>query len=527
LLSLGAILAGLLPLPGAARADAIAVTITSPSPGSTVLGIVTIRAETAGPVLSVAFDVTTDAGVTWVPISTDTSTSDGWAASWDPGDHEGDATLRALATGDGSTATAIVTIRVGGTLPPVTIGVSRRAFSPNGDGRADRTVLEVHLGVSATLTVQVLTSDEDVVHTLVEEEPNAPGDLAVPWEGEGERATLPDGRYRIRALAVDELGAAHVARTAVVLDTQAPRLRGLVIRPDPYRGTGSVRISFRAPDRSPRLTVGALISDAWGRRVAQLPPRPRRTGTLHVRWDGLDAQGRPVTPGLRTIAVRVRDDAGNLGVSEAVPFRDHRPVTSRLIHRVDGARDRVALTFDDCYDASAWQRILSVLEDRGAGGSFFCLGPDVLASSALARRTVADGFTVGSHGWDHASAPSLSASQLRDRVRREADAWWRVARTTPVPYYRPSYGEVDAEALAAVGQEGFAFTVLWDVDPWDWSRPGSSAIASRVLAHVRSGSVVALHAIEQTAAALPAIIDGLRARGLEPVTVADLLRGPR
>jgi polysaccharide deacetylase 2 family uncharacterized protein YibQ len=47
-------------------------------------------------------------------------------------------------------------------------------------------------------------------------------------------------------------------------------------------------------------------------------------------------------------------------------------------------------------------------------------------------------------------------------------------------------------------------------------------IADRVLAHARAGSIVVMHTLPQTAAALPSIISRLRARGLEPVGLSEL-----
>lgn len=522
--AVAALLGGLLALPSVANAQPIDVTITSPQAGATVTGPVAITAETTGAVSSVAFGASTDAGATWTQVATDATPADGWGASWDPAGYGGPATLRALATDGTSTVASTVDVVVDDAPPALAIQLSRRAFSPNDDGRSDGTVVRIHVEAPVSLTLRVLAPDGQVVRPLLEGEPAGPGDLQVPWEGDSsDGGILPDGRYLISVQAEDEIGGAWAAETVVVLDTRPPSVRWLDVRPDPYRGRGGVHLSFRASDRSPEMTATALVVDAIGRRVARLR-QGVVGGTARLRWDGFDAQGREPTPGLRTATVLIRDDAGNVGASRPRPFRDHRPVTTRVVRRVEGAGNRVALTFDDCYDEAAWERILDVLDARDAGGSFFCLGPYVRANPGLARRTVASGHTIGSHGWDHASVLALSASELRNRVRREAGAWWQVAGATPVPFYRPVGGEYSAQALGAVGQEGFSFTVLWDVDPWDWSRPGAPAIAQRVLAHARGGSIVVLHAIDQSASALPAIIDGLRARGLEPVTLTELLR---
>jgi peptidoglycan/xylan/chitin deacetylase (PgdA/CDA1 family) len=70
-------------------------------------------------------------------------------------------------------------------------------------------------------------------------------------------------------------------------------------------------------------------------------------------------------------------------------------------------------------------------------------------------------------------------------------------------------------------------TVIWDVDPTDWSTPGTGVIYSRVVGSTRPGSIVLMHDgggnRSQTVAALPHIISTLRGRGYSFVTVTKLL----
>jgi peptidoglycan/xylan/chitin deacetylase (PgdA/CDA1 family) len=89
--------------------------------------------------------------------------------------------------------------------------------------------------------------------------------------------------------------------------------------------------------------------------------------------------------------------------------------------------------------------------------------------------------------------------------------------------FRPPGGSTSPQlvrAAAALGQR----VVLWSVDPADWTL-GSSArkITKRVLAAVRPGSIVILHdgGGDRTAtlAALPAIVRGIRQRGLQLVAL--------
>jgi peptidoglycan/xylan/chitin deacetylase (PgdA/CDA1 family) len=70
-------------------------------------------------------------------------------------------------------------------------------------------------------------------------------------------------------------------------------------------------------------------------------------------------------------------------------------------------------------------------------------------------------------------------------------------------------------------------TALWTVDPADWRDDvAASTVVSNVLKAARPGAVILLHdgggSQSQTIAALPHIIDGLRAQGYEFVTLDEL-----
>jgi peptidoglycan/xylan/chitin deacetylase (PgdA/CDA1 family) len=92
--------------------------------------------------------------------------------------------------------------------------------------------------------------------------------------------------------------------------------------------------------------------------------------------------------------------------------------------------------------------------------------------------------------------------------------------------FRPPGGAFNSRVVSDARRLGMT-TVIWDVDPADWSRPGTSAIYSRVVSATRPGSIVIMHDgggdRSQTVAALPRIIRTLRHRGYSFVTVTKLL----
>ena len=92
--------------------------------------------------------------------------------------------------------------------------------------------------------------------------------------------------------------------------------------------------------------------------------------------------------------------------------------------------------------------------------------------------------------------------------------------------FRPPYGDYDSSVIRTARSLGLA-TVLWNVDPSDYTQPGTGAIKQRVLAEVQPGSIIISHdgggPRGQTLAAYPSIIAALRARGYRIVTIPELL----
>ena len=94
---------------------------------------------------------------------------------------------------------------------------------------------------------------------------------------------------------------------------------------------------------------------------------------------------------------------------------------------------------------------------------------------------------------------------------------------------RPPYGAWDAHVLAAAGSAGYTRTILWDIDTIDWKPisdggPTAAQIVAKVLANAQGGSIVLMHlGGYETLKALPGIVDGLRDRGFQLVTLGEML----
>ena len=181
----------------------------------------------------------------------------------------------------------------------------------------------------------------------------------------------------------------------------------------------------------------------------------------------------------------------------------------------------MALTFDGG-SGYAWRHIMLQLASVHAHGTFFCTGQSVAKYPEMAQEAVALGMTLGNHSYDHPDFRTISYAEAVAQLEKNAQEWWRACQASPSPFFRPPYGSYDAKTLKAAGQAGFPFVVNWDVDTHDWLGASPKVIARRAIAGARPGSIICMHTQWNTEAAVPAIVRGLRAKGLEPVGLDEL-----
>ncbi|MBN8741552.1 MAG: hypothetical protein BGP24_19365 [Lysobacterales bacterium 69-70] len=176
-------------------------------------------------------------------------------------------------------------------------------FSPNGDGRLDRSELRIDLLAAARVDLRIRDGGGAVVATLAQATPLPAGTTRLDWNGSG----LPDGRYSVE-IAAESVAAPELRETAVlgaVLDTQAPQL-SIVTPAGDIAGAGTT-ITFRLDEPHPDRFDARLLSDS-GAVQAQLAGGGSGVQTLAALGGRADGRYR--------IAIQAQDRAGNRGEIE-------------------------------------------------------------------------------------------------------------------------------------------------------------------------------------------------------------------
>jgi len=298
-----------------------------------------------------------------------------------------------------------------------------------------------------------------------------------------------------RTIAPRPLTSSRVASGATLLVELT--LIVLAVTSTSTRAAGTIRAISRRTD-----TVAAPAAQA---AVATLT-RPGPSGSARSAPAGVTgpiASPRPVPPArYRVVGCRSRGESAYL----------HGP------HRRE-----VAIGFDDGPSGET-PAFVRMLERSHAQATFFMIGRQVSASyRATLLRELRDGDVLGDHTFTH---PNLTQTRnVRSQLQGTISVIRSLTGYTPC-VFRPPYGAYDRSVVQIAHSLGLA-TVLWNVDPSDYTRPGKAAIEQRVLAEVQPGSIIISHdgggPRSQTLAAYPSIIAALRGRGYRIVTIPALL----
>jgi cellulose synthase/poly-beta-1,6-N-acetylglucosamine synthase-like glycosyltransferase/spore germination protein YaaH/peptidoglycan/xylan/chitin deacetylase (PgdA/CDA1 family) len=203
----------------------------------------------------------------------------------------------------------------------------------------------------------------------------------------------------------------------------------------------------------------------------------------------------------------------------------------------------VALSFDDGPDPQWTPKLLDVLKQKGATATFMMIGAEAQENVGLMRRVVREGNEIGNHTYTHPDISEIPPARLDLEVKLTERLFASKLGVQPL-YFRPPYDideEPDTDDQAApivrIQQDGFII-VGNKIDTNDWDEhihKTPAEIAQSVLDQLAvmkikpqfRGSVILLHDgggnRSATVAALPVLIDTLRAHGYTIVPVSALM----
>jgi peptidoglycan/xylan/chitin deacetylase (PgdA/CDA1 family) len=172
------------------------------------------------------------------------------------------------------------------------------------------------------------------------------------------------------------------------------------------------------------------------------------------------------------------------------------------------------------------RRVLAAAAGAGARVTVLAVGTWLDAQPEMARLILDGGHELGNHTQNHGDINAMTPSAAHAEIARCAERLRKLTGTIGT-WFRPSQTpHANAVVRAQAAKVGYHSCLSYDVDSLDFQNPGPDAVIRNVLRGARRGSIISLHfGHPGTATAMPALLDGLRGRGLRAVTVSTLL-GP-
>jgi peptidoglycan/xylan/chitin deacetylase (PgdA/CDA1 family) len=200
-----------------------------------------------------------------------------------------------------------------------------------------------------------------------------------------------------------------------------------------------------------------------------------------------------------------------------------RLLPANVLCYVDTDARVFALTFDDGPHPDVTLPLLDLLARHQAKATFFLIGERILGHEPIVARIASQGHELANHLMR--DEPSVLLSD-RDFCQQLSQVSALLAPYGEVRWFRPGSGWLTPQMLRLAAQHDLR-CALGTVLAVHSGRPGDRRIAPRLLARIRTGSIVVLH--EGTpdrrgvVATTDAVLIGLARRGLTAVTLSQLV----
>jgi peptidoglycan/xylan/chitin deacetylase (PgdA/CDA1 family) len=150
------------------------------------------------------------------------------------------------------------------------------------------------------------------------------------------------------------------------------------------------------------------------------------------------------------------------------------------------------LTFDDGPHPEHTPPLLDLLARHGAKATFFLIGQQIHRHSALAKRIVDEGHTLGNHSFTHPQFETLAMDAQLDEIERTDQALASVSGRSRHGF-RPPRGVLPLPLMLRFIRQRRRIA-YWSYDSLDYSRRPAPELVDIIKRHpVRAGDIVLMH----------------------------------
>lgn len=208
---------------------------------------------------------------------------------------------------------------------------------------------------------------------------------------------------------------------------------------------------------------------------------------------------------------------------------------SIIVERGVSDRNLVALTFDAGEGPGYAEEILDFLAAEGIHASFGLTGDWVRAHPETVQRMVEEGHMIFNHSDTHQSWTGASTTGVPltedERIDELMGAAVAIEEATggyeTAPFWRPPYGDYDAEGQQLLADYGYDYTLYWTCDSLAWTGTTPEEIAEKCGPDQPGGgpgAIILMHVTQEADyLSLEALVAEYEAAGYEFVTMEEMI----
>lgn len=208
------------------------------------------------------------------------------------------------------------------------------------------------------------------------------------------------------------------------------------------------------------------------------------------------------------------------------------------------SQTKLALTFDDGYDRSSIERTLNALRENKVKCTFFIIGDVLKTNQDLWKQAVKDGHQICNHTKSHKFLASASEEEVKQQIEgweldvKDAlgeDYFKRMKAEFPFFRFPGGIGDQNQRNLKIVSGMGY-IPVSWSSETvysvlrfhklgYEPADPIAEQVKSHVIDTAQNGAIILLHFNPYDTLKIEDTIKGIRNKGMQIVTMSELVQG--
>ncbi len=193
----------------------------------------------------------------------------------------------------------------------------------------------------------------------------------------------------------------------------------------------------------------------------------------------------------------------------------------RAVQAEEQADKVIALTFDDGPNTTTTNEVLDVLEKYDAVASFFLIGDNINAESAVSVKRAYDmGCEIDNHSKTHSNMPNMTAEEIAAEIQYVDDYVYEITGER-TKFFRPPFIDTNQTMYDVID---LPFISGFDCKDY-MADVTAQQRADAMITAAKDGLIILLHDAagnSQTVEALETVIPTLQAQGYEFVTLTEL-----